>query len=286
MRITTSIRRAPPSFYARIRTYWPGVPDGSLVADYAGMRPKLTGPGEPAADFMIEGPARHGIEGAGQSVRHRIAGLTSSLALADEVMEALSGKECEAVFRETTRPPKSLLSRGLISLIDVAAHHRFAIGLGVGHPRAAACRAQRASRSIASADLPKCPARWKSRRIPWWNHGRLDKPSIPVRLRQSLRGAGSDHPADRAGPVRSRSCRRRCIRRPSSRDRRKRLEFRNSAARRVQPNNRSSSREKICVGAFGQNERQSSTALEPARLPIGKYRPSHIRTRKDGPPPA
>src|SRR5262249_5094963 len=33
------------SFYARIRTYWPGLPDGSLVADYAGIRPKLTGPG-------------------------------------------------------------------------------------------------------------------------------------------------------------------------------------------------------------------------------------------------
>ena len=61
-------------FYARIRTYWPGLPDGSLVPDYAGIRPKLTGPGEPAADFMVEGPAdtRHG--GTGQSVRDRVAG--------------------------------------------------------------------------------------------------------------------------------------------------------------------------------------------------------------------
>src|SRR5262249_17992308 len=38
------------SFYARIRAYWPGLPDNTLVPDYAGVRPKLTGPGEPAAD--------------------------------------------------------------------------------------------------------------------------------------------------------------------------------------------------------------------------------------------
>ena len=51
------------SFYASIRRYWPGLPDGSLQPDYAGIRPKLTGPGEPAADFMIEGPAQHGLPG-------------------------------------------------------------------------------------------------------------------------------------------------------------------------------------------------------------------------------
>ena len=80
------------SFYARIRTYWPGLPDGSLVPDYAGVRPKLTGPGEPAADFMIEGPARHGMQGLVNLFGIESPGLTSSLALADEVMEALSGK--------------------------------------------------------------------------------------------------------------------------------------------------------------------------------------------------
>ena len=51
------------SFYASIRRYWPGLPDNSLQPDYAGIRPKLTGPGEPAADFMIEGPAQHGLPG-------------------------------------------------------------------------------------------------------------------------------------------------------------------------------------------------------------------------------
>ena len=49
------------AFYQRIRDYWPGLPDNSLTPDYCGIRPKLTGPGEAAADFMIEGPAQHGL---------------------------------------------------------------------------------------------------------------------------------------------------------------------------------------------------------------------------------
>ena len=50
-------RARADAFYASIREYCPGLPDGALVPDYAGIRPKLTGPGEPAADFMIDGPA-------------------------------------------------------------------------------------------------------------------------------------------------------------------------------------------------------------------------------------
>ncbi len=78
------------SFYARIRTYWPGLPDGSLVPDYAGIRPKLTGPGEPAADFMIEGPDEHGMAGLVNLFGIESPGLTSSLALADEVISSLN----------------------------------------------------------------------------------------------------------------------------------------------------------------------------------------------------
>jgi L-2-hydroxyglutarate oxidase LhgO len=73
------------SFYARIRTYWPGLPDGSLVPDYAGIRPKLTGPGEAAADFIIEGPAHHGMPGLVQLFGIESPGLTASLAIADDV---------------------------------------------------------------------------------------------------------------------------------------------------------------------------------------------------------
>lgn len=72
-------------FYARIRTYWPALPDQSLAPDYAGIRPKLTGPGEPAADFMVDAPAHHGMPGLIQLYGIESPGLTSSLALAEEV---------------------------------------------------------------------------------------------------------------------------------------------------------------------------------------------------------
>jgi L-2-hydroxyglutarate oxidase LhgO len=77
------------SFYARIRTYWPALPDGALIPDYAGIRPKLTGPGEPAADFMIEGPADHSMPGLVNLFGVESPGLTSSLPLADDVVARL-----------------------------------------------------------------------------------------------------------------------------------------------------------------------------------------------------
>jgi L-2-hydroxyglutarate oxidase LhgO len=77
-------------FYERIRTYWPGLPDGSLAPDYAGIRPKLTGPDEPAADFIIDGPAQHGLPGLVQMFGIESPGLTSSLSLAEEVCDYLS----------------------------------------------------------------------------------------------------------------------------------------------------------------------------------------------------
>jgi len=77
------------SFYASIRRYWPELPDDSLQPDYAGIRPKLTGPGEVAADFMIEGPAQHGLPGLVHLFGIESPGLTSSLSLADEVVVQL-----------------------------------------------------------------------------------------------------------------------------------------------------------------------------------------------------
>ena len=78
------------AFYARIRDYWPRLPDGSLAADYAGIRPKLTGPGEPAADFMIDGPRQHGHERLIHMFGIESPGLTSALSLAEEVTSYLS----------------------------------------------------------------------------------------------------------------------------------------------------------------------------------------------------
>jgi L-2-hydroxyglutarate oxidase LhgO len=77
------------NFYARIRSYWPGLPDGSLVPDYAGVRPKLSGPGEPARDFLIEGPAQHGVAGLVNLFGIESPGLTSSLAIAETVASYL-----------------------------------------------------------------------------------------------------------------------------------------------------------------------------------------------------
>ena len=79
-----------PLFYASIRRYWPGLKDGMLQPDYAGIRPKLTGPGEPAADFLIEGPAQHGLPGLVQLFGIESPGLTASLSLADAVVAHLS----------------------------------------------------------------------------------------------------------------------------------------------------------------------------------------------------
>ncbi|MCJ2015345.1 NAD(P)/FAD-dependent oxidoreductase [Methylobacterium sp. J-076] len=77
------------SFYGAIRRYWPGLPDGALFPDYAGLRPKLTGPGEPAADFRIEGPAEHGLPGLVNLFGIESPGLTSSLSLAEDVSNRL-----------------------------------------------------------------------------------------------------------------------------------------------------------------------------------------------------
>ena len=77
------------SFYARIRTYWTGLKDGTLVPDYAGIRPKLSGPGEAVVDFIIDTPARHGMSGLVQLFGIESPGLTSSLSIAEEVAAAL-----------------------------------------------------------------------------------------------------------------------------------------------------------------------------------------------------
>jgi L-2-hydroxyglutarate oxidase LhgO len=76
-------------FYARIRTYWPGLPDGSLSPGYAGIRPKLSGPGEPQGDFLIDTPDKHGLPGLVQMFGIESPGLTSSLSLGEAVSDYL-----------------------------------------------------------------------------------------------------------------------------------------------------------------------------------------------------
>jgi len=76
-------------FYAAIRRYWPALPDGALAPGYAGIRPKISGPGEPAADFVIQGPREHGVAGLVNLFAIESPGLTASLALADHVAALL-----------------------------------------------------------------------------------------------------------------------------------------------------------------------------------------------------
>lgn len=76
-------------FYEAVRTYWPGMPDASLAPGYTGIRPKVSGPHEPAADFMIVGPATHGVPGLVNLFGIESPGLTSSLAIARETLARL-----------------------------------------------------------------------------------------------------------------------------------------------------------------------------------------------------
>lgn len=86
---TVDARRAP-HFYAAIRRYWPRLPDGALQPAYAGVRSKISGPGDPAADFRIEGPAAHGAPLV-NLFGIESPGLTASLAIAEHVAQLLSG---------------------------------------------------------------------------------------------------------------------------------------------------------------------------------------------------
>jgi L-2-hydroxyglutarate oxidase LhgO len=78
------------AFYAAVRTYWPALPDGALQSGYAGIRPKISGPNAPAADFLIQGPATHGVAGLVNLFGIESPGLTSSMAIADWVTRLLS----------------------------------------------------------------------------------------------------------------------------------------------------------------------------------------------------
>ena len=76
-------------FYAAIRRYWPGLPEGSLQPGYTGVRPKLSGPTGAAGDFVIDGPAVHGVPGLVNLFGIESPGLTASLAIAEEVCARL-----------------------------------------------------------------------------------------------------------------------------------------------------------------------------------------------------
>jgi L-2-hydroxyglutarate oxidase LhgO len=73
------------SFYAAVRKYWPGLKDGSLQADYSGVRAKIVPPNAPAGDFYFEGPQQHQLNGLFNLYGFESPGLTSCLAIAQHL---------------------------------------------------------------------------------------------------------------------------------------------------------------------------------------------------------
>lgn len=77
-------------FYAEVRRYWPGLPDGSLHPSYSGVRPKIHGPHEKAPDFRFDGPALHGVPGLVNLFGIESPGLTSAMAIGEHVAALLA----------------------------------------------------------------------------------------------------------------------------------------------------------------------------------------------------
>ena len=76
-------------FYEAVRRYWPGLEDNTLHPSYSGIRPRITPPGEPLCDFVIQGSGEHGISGLVNLFGIESPGLTSSMAIADHVVKML-----------------------------------------------------------------------------------------------------------------------------------------------------------------------------------------------------
>jgi L-2-hydroxyglutarate oxidase LhgO len=81
--------RRADGFYAEVRKYWPGLRDGQLSPSYSGVRPKITAPHEAAADFVIQGPATHGVPGLINLFGIESPGLTSCMAIGEEIVALL-----------------------------------------------------------------------------------------------------------------------------------------------------------------------------------------------------
>jgi L-2-hydroxyglutarate oxidase LhgO len=77
------------AFYAAVRQYWPGLKDGSLQADYSGVRAKIVPPNAPSGDFCFDGPNQHKLQGLFNLYGFESPGLTSCLAIARHLEEQI-----------------------------------------------------------------------------------------------------------------------------------------------------------------------------------------------------
>ena len=78
------------AFYAEVCNYWPGLRDNALQLGYAGIRPTFSGPGQPAADFWIQGPAENGVPGLAKLLGIESLWLTALLVNGQRVHELLT----------------------------------------------------------------------------------------------------------------------------------------------------------------------------------------------------
>jgi L-2-hydroxyglutarate oxidase LhgO len=80
-------------FYDAIRRYWPSVVRDQLQPGYTGIRPKISGPNEPAADFLIQSHQDHQMKGLINLFGIESPGLTSSLAIAELVAQLIDSED-------------------------------------------------------------------------------------------------------------------------------------------------------------------------------------------------
>ncbi len=81
--------RRMEGFGDAIKRYWPGLPQDALAPAYSGIRPKISGPDDPAMDFRIDGAEIHGMPGLVNLFGIESPGLTASMAIAAEVVRRL-----------------------------------------------------------------------------------------------------------------------------------------------------------------------------------------------------
>jgi L-2-hydroxyglutarate oxidase LhgO len=77
------------AFYEAVRRYFPSVTEDDFSPDYAGLRPKLQGPGEAFRDFVIEDAGPHGLPGLVNLLGIESPGLTASEAIGQHVRDLL-----------------------------------------------------------------------------------------------------------------------------------------------------------------------------------------------------
>ena len=75
----------PGQYAPLIAAWWPALRPEALTPGYSGVRPKTVEPGDPNADFRIDGPQVHGLPGLVNLFGIESPGLTASLAIADHV---------------------------------------------------------------------------------------------------------------------------------------------------------------------------------------------------------